>query len=42
MGASTYGAALVADSDVEAEYTETLDKIRHLMKALADPKHDME
>ncbi|PMR73939.1 aminodeoxychorismate synthase component I [Billgrantia endophytica] len=28
------GGGLVADSDVNAEYTETLDKIRHLMKAL--------
>ncbi|MFQ3790402.1 aminodeoxychorismate synthase component I [Halomonas sp. A29] len=28
------GGGLVADSDVEAEYTETLDKIRHLMEAL--------
>ncbi|MGR4067532.1 aminodeoxychorismate synthase component I [Billgrantia sp. C5P2] len=36
------GGGLVADSVVEAEYTETLDKIRHLMSALADPKHDME
>jgi para-aminobenzoate synthetase component I len=30
------GGGLVADSDVEAEYTETLDKIRHLMQALSD------
>ncbi|KAA0012490.1 aminodeoxychorismate synthase component I [Billgrantia pellis] len=29
------GGGLVADSEVEAEYTETLDKIRHLMQALA-------
>lgn len=29
------GGGLVADSEVEAEYTETLDKIRHLMHALA-------
>ncbi|UYG02447.1 aminodeoxychorismate synthase component I [Halomonas sp. LR3S48] len=36
------GGGLVADSVVEAEYIETLDKIRHLMSALADPKHDME
>lgn len=36
------GGGLVADSDVEAEYTETLDKIRHLMEALAASKHDME
>ncbi|MCG6658768.1 aminodeoxychorismate synthase component I [Halomonas campisalis] len=28
------GGGLVADSDVDAEYTETLDKIRHLMGAL--------
>ncbi|MGR2741074.1 aminodeoxychorismate synthase component I [Billgrantia sp. Q4P2] len=36
------GGGLVADSDVEAEYTETLDKIRHLMEALTRQKHDME
>ncbi|TFH84828.1 aminodeoxychorismate synthase component I [Billgrantia azerbaijanica] len=29
------GGGLVADSQQEAEYTETLDKIRHLMNALA-------
>ncbi|RDB41906.1 aminodeoxychorismate synthase component I [Halomonas sp. DQ26W] len=29
------GGGLVADSNVDAEYTETLDKIRHLMGALA-------
>ncbi|MFG6139540.1 aminodeoxychorismate synthase component I [Halomonas sp. B23F22_10] len=31
------GGGLVADSEGEAEYTETLDKIRHLMAALSDP-----
>ncbi|WP_300271555.1 aminodeoxychorismate synthase component I [Halomonas sp.] len=31
------GGGLVADSDGEAEYRETLDKIRHLMAALAAP-----
>ncbi|NIC08090.1 aminodeoxychorismate synthase component I [Billgrantia bachuensis] len=36
------GGGLVADSDVDAEYTETLDKIRHLMEALSDTKLDME
>ncbi|ATJ81881.1 aminodeoxychorismate synthase component I [Halomonas beimenensis] len=30
------GGGLVADSRGEAEYTETLDKIRHLMAALSD------
>ena len=30
------GGGLVADSRREAEYTETLDKIRHLMAALTD------
>ncbi|REC94528.1 aminodeoxychorismate synthase component I [Kushneria indalinina] len=29
------GGGLVADSDEESEYIETLDKIRHLMRALA-------
>ncbi|GAA3901541.1 aminodeoxychorismate synthase component I [Halomonas cibimaris] len=29
------GGGLVADSDLHAEYTETLDKIRHLVAALA-------
>jgi para-aminobenzoate synthetase component I len=29
------GGGLVADSDVDAEYAETLDKIRHLMSSLA-------
>ncbi|MFC0336122.1 para-aminobenzoate synthetase component 1 [Kushneria avicenniae] len=29
------GGGLVADSDEESEYSETLDKIRHLMQALA-------
>jgi para-aminobenzoate synthetase component 1 len=28
------GGGLVADSNVNEEYTETLDKIRHLIKAL--------
>ncbi|MCE8018305.1 aminodeoxychorismate synthase component I [Halomonas sp. MCCC 1A17488] len=32
------GGGLVADSDVEAEYVETLDKIRHLMAALEGGK----
>ncbi|MGQ4879468.1 aminodeoxychorismate synthase component I [Billgrantia sp. LNSP4103-1] len=36
------GGGLVADSAVEAEYTETLDKIRHLMEALSGVKHDLE
>ena len=36
------GGGLVADSDVEAEYIETLDKIRHLMAALGLPKHGIE
>ncbi len=36
------GGGLVADSSVEAEYVETLDKIRHLMQALAKPKHHQE
>ena len=31
------GGGLVADSEGEAEYTETLDKIRHLMAALSAP-----
>lgn len=31
------GGGLVADSRGEAEYTESLDKIRHLMRALATP-----
>ncbi|MBS9404425.1 aminodeoxychorismate synthase component I [Halomonas sp. TRM85114] len=37
------GGGLVADSRGEDEYDETLDKIRHLMGALAeDKKHNME
>ncbi|EWH00394.1 aminodeoxychorismate synthase component I [Halomonas sp. BC04] len=38
------GGGLVADSNVDAEYTETLDKIRHLMRALTatDTQHDLE
>ncbi len=37
------GGGLVADSRGEDEYDETLDKIRHLMGALAnDRKHNME
>ncbi|AMD00206.1 Aminodeoxychorismate synthase component 1 [Halomonas chromatireducens] len=37
------GGGLVADSDVNDEYTETLDKIRHLMTALtAEPQHNLE
>ncbi|WP_111413739.1 aminodeoxychorismate synthase component I [Billgrantia lactosivorans] len=36
------GGGLVADSEVEAEYTETLDKIRHLMQALTGLNHRME
>ena len=38
------GGGLVADSHVDAEYTETLDKIRHLMRALTntEPQHGME
>ncbi|MFW3616687.1 aminodeoxychorismate synthase component I [Billgrantia antri] len=36
------GGGLVADSEVEAEYVETLDKIRHLMAALGETKHELE
>ncbi len=36
------GGGLVADSEGEAEYQETLDKIRHLMAALVDETKDME
>jgi len=37
------GGGLVADSRGEDEYDETLDKIRHLMRALAaEVKHKME
>lgn len=31
------GGGLVADSEEEAEYQETIDKIAHLMRALANP-----
>ena len=34
------GGGLVADSQGDAEYTETLDKIRHLMRALTTPTND--
>ncbi|MDR9439289.1 MAG: aminodeoxychorismate synthase component I [Halomonas sp.] len=34
------GGGLVADSRGEEEYTETLDKIRHLMRALVAASHD--
>ncbi|MBY5927412.1 MULTISPECIES: aminodeoxychorismate synthase component I [unclassified Halomonas] len=33
------GGGLVADSEADAEYTETRDKIRHLMSALGDSSH---
>ncbi|WP_141320862.1 aminodeoxychorismate synthase component I [Halomonas halmophila] len=36
------GGGLVADSRGEAEYTETLDKIRHLMRALSDDQQHLE
>ncbi|QFU02444.1 Aminodeoxychorismate synthase component 1 [Halomonas sp. THAF5a] len=34
------GGGLVADSEGDAEYAETLDKIRHLMRALATPSDE--